>query len=222
LAALRSVVELARDAGVVDWSLNVKGLRARAYRDTAGPCRADVAAVLAAADSHPDRVKATRDGALLRLLYGLALRRSEAVGLDLGHVDLDAGVVFVRGKGKHDREPMTIPGPTRRALARWLDIHPNPRSDAPLFPTLDRVSRGKRLSDRSVSRVLKVHCRAAGVRECAPHGLRHAAITAALDATNGDVRKVRAFSRHAKLETVAIYDDKRTDGAAEVAALVAM
>jgi integrase/recombinase XerC len=50
-----------------------------------------------------------------------------------------------------------------------------------------------------------------------PHGLRHTAITAALDAFNGDVRKARSFSRHANLATVALYDDARHDHAGAVA-----
>ncbi len=49
---------------------------------------------------------------------------------------------------------------------------------------------------------------ASGVR---PHGLRHSAITAVLDRTNGDFRAAREFSRHSKVETVAIYDDARQD-----------
>ena len=50
-----------------------------------------------------------------------------------------------------------------------------------------------------------------------PHGLRHTAITAALDAFNGDYRKTRAFSRHASLDTVRRYDDNRADHAGQVA-----
>ena len=46
-------------------------------------------------------------------------------------------------------------------------------------------------------------------RECRFHGLRHEGITAALNATNGDVRTVRMFSGHAKLETLLRYDDQR-------------
>ncbi len=42
-----------------------------------------------------------------------------------------------------------------------------------------------------------------------PHKLRHSAITAALDATGGDVRRVQRLSRHARLETVMVYDDNR-------------
>lgn len=50
----------------------------------------------------------------------------------------------------------------------------------------------------------------------APHGLRHSAITTALDETN-DPRAVRSFSRHAKWETLMLYDDKRRDLGGKVA-----
>jgi hypothetical protein len=49
---------------------------------------------------------------------------------------------------------------------------------------------------------------------------RHAAITAAITACGGDLRKARAYSRHASLETVARYDDNRSDHAGQVAAVV--
>tara|TARA_B100000519_G_C14125794_1_gene382767 strand:+ start:30 stop:251 length:222 start_codon:yes stop_codon:yes gene_type:complete len=42
-----------------------------------------------------------------------------------------------------------------------------------------------------------------------PHGLRHTAITDALEATGGDIRRVRLFSRHKDINTVLIYDDAR-------------
>jgi integrase/recombinase XerC len=56
---------------------------------------------------------------------------------------------------------------------------------------------------------------------CRPHGLRHAGITAALDATHGDVRSVQAYSRHRDVRTILRYDDARTDTAGTVARRVA-
>ena len=50
-----------------------------------------------------------------------------------------------------------------------------------------------------------------------PHGLRHAAITAALDETNGNVRAARRFSTgHASIEVLMRYDDNRKDVGGEV------
>lgn len=220
LAALRSLVDLARDTGLVDWRLDVRGLRARSYRDTRGPAREDVEAILAAADSQDTPQLAARDGAMLRLLYGLALRRAELAALDVA--DLDDGRVWVRAKGCHDKAPLSVPRAVLEALAAWLAAHPDPRPDAPLFVRLDRAGAGERLTPHSVGRALKRACETAETRAYAPHALRHSAITAALDATGGDVRRVRAYSRHAKLETVATYDDHRRDGGGEVAELVAL
>jgi integrase/recombinase XerC len=50
----------------------------------------------------------------------------------------------------------------------------------------------------------------AGIKkQMSPHRIRHSAITAALDATDGDVRKVQKLSRHRNLNTLMIYDDNR-------------
>jgi integrase/recombinase XerC len=54
-----------------------------------------------------------------------------------------------------------------------------------------------------------------------PHGLRHQAVTRALDLTGGDVRAVAKFSRHRNLQTLVRYDDARRDTGGEVAAIVA-
>jgi len=53
------------------------------------------------------------------------------------------------------------------------------------------------------------------------HGLRHAAITEALEPTNGNVRAVARFSRHRSISVVMKYDDARDDMAGKVAKLVA-
>jgi integrase/recombinase XerC len=53
-----------------------------------------------------------------------------------------------------------------------------------------------------------------------PHRIRHWSITAALDATAGDVRKVQKLSRHANLNTLMIYDDNRINHQGEVTQLL--
>jgi integrase/recombinase XerC len=51
--------------------------------------------------------------------------------------------------------------------------------------------------------------------------LRHAAVTAALDLTGGDIRAVQKFSRHRDVRVIERYDDSRKDLAGEVARRVA-
>ena len=55
-----------------------------------------------------------------------------------------------------------------------------------------------------------------------PHGLRHTAVTRALEATGGDLRRAQRFSRHRDVRTLLVYDDHRRDLAAAVAELVAV
>jgi len=218
ISAIKSVLDLARAFGTIDWKIECRGVKARAYRDTRGPKRPAVVAMVegTAAAQCPER-----DAALLKLLYGCALRRGEVEALNVGHLDLERGLVMVRGKGFADRAPVSVPAPVVAALRAWLAVHPSPVEASPLFVAVDRAHKGARLTGRSIARVVEAAAASAGERRVSPHALRHAAITAALDATNGDVRAVARFSRHAKIETVAVYDDNRRDGAGAIAAMVA-
>jgi len=218
LAALRSLVKLAGTLGLVPWRLEVPGVKAKAYRDTRGPGREGVSAILGNAARRADR-KGARDAALVRLLHDLGLRRAEAVALDVADVDLDGGAVYIVGKGRGEKERFTLPEPTAAALRAWLDARgPEP---GPLFVNLDRAGKGHRLTGRSVHRIVERLGKQAGIK-ARPHGLRHAAITEALDKTGGDVRAVQRFSRHADVRTLQVYDDARTDLAGKVARLVAV
>ncbi len=85
---------------------------------------------------------------------------------------------------------------------------------------MDGARKGQRLTGRSVVRVLGRIGAEVGL-QVRPHGLRHAAITEALEATYGDVRKVQRFSRHRDTRTPTVYDDNRRDIGGEVAKLVA-
>ncbi len=218
LAALRSLVKLARTFGLVSWELEVPNVKAQPYRDTRGPGREGFRQLLRELEQCPDRAKAVRDRALLRLLYDLALRRSEAASLDVAHVSLEAGTVSIRGKGRSERVTLTLPEPTVCALRAWLEIRGT--EPGPLFLNADRARKGRRLTGRSVARIVGKLGNAVGLR-VRPHGIRHASITEALDLTRGDVRKVQKFSRHRDLRTLTVYDDNRRDLAGEVAKLVA-
>jgi integrase/recombinase XerC len=115
LAALRSLVQLARTLGMVPWSLEVENMKAQSYRDTRGPGRTGFRRLLEAVSNERDR-------AILRLLHDLGLRRGEVVALDLEDVDLEAGTVWVLGKGRTQKEQLTLPEPTRAALAAWISV----------------------------------------------------------------------------------------------------
>lgn len=230
LAALRSVVKLGRTLGRVAWAIEIGNVKAEARRDARGPDAAGWRKVWKAAVARGDGPGAVRDRAILATLFDLALRRAELVALDLDDVDLAAGYVRVIGKGKREKERITLPDPTRKALAEWVAARgPAP---GPLFHRLDRAADSSHngpglshdttpLTGRAVADLVNRVGREAGLdRTLRPHGLRHSAITAALD-SGADVREVRRYSRHAKLETIIRYDDNRTDMAGRIARKVA-
>jgi integrase/recombinase XerC len=157
---------------------------------------------------------------VLRLLNDLGLRRGELVALDVADVDLEAMTpkVAVLGKGRTERELLTLPNETQAALRAWLKVRG--QEPGPLFANFDRARKGGRLTGRSVARIVGELGRAVGL-VVRPHGLRHAAITDALDAMHGDMRRVQRFSRHRDVRTLGIYDDNRQDLGGDVAKLVA-
>jgi integrase/recombinase XerC len=227
LAALRSAVAIARRLGRVSWSLDVDSPKSESYRDTSGPGTDNYRAMLAVvqADATSGLPSGFRDVALLRCLHDLGLRRGEAVSLDVGDMDLDGSTVAVVGKGKTEANRLTLPGPTRKALAAWIESRGTPLPGTPLFIRLDRAKDDAapgRLTGDGARRIIDRIARRAGVEATVrPHGLRHLAVTEALDATRGDYRKVMKFSRHAKVETILRYDDNRLDVAGEVAGMIA-
>lgn len=217
LAALRSLVKLARLLGIVTWSLEVEAVESETYRDTRGPGVEGVRRLFALTDARVD-AKAKRDKAIIRLLFDLGLRRGEVVSLDVEDVDLEAGTVAVLGKGRTGRTLLTLPEPTKAALRSWLEARG--AEPGPLFVNFDRARKGSRLTGTSIYRLVRDLGLEAGLK-VRPHGLRHAAITRALDLTNGDVRAVQRFSRHRDVRIVNRYDDNRRDLAGDVARLVA-
>lgn len=218
LSALRAVVRLARAQGLVAWDLEVPGVRREPYRDTRGPGRRGVRALLAEV-ADPTTPKGLRDRAIVRLLCDLALRRAEVTAIDVEDVDLVGATVAVLGKGRSGKVKLTLPDPTREALAAWLAVRG--AESGPLFPNCARGGRGTRLTGTSLARIVRGLGAAAGIADLHPHQLRHAAITEALDQTRGDVRAVQRFSRHADPRTLLLYDDARRDQAGDVARLVA-
>jgi len=218
LAAVRSITKVARMTGLVGFTLEVPGVKSESYRDTRGPGRDGYRRLLDALDARLD-AKAKRDRAAVRLLYDLALRRGEVVSLDMEHLDLEAGKLSVLGKGRTERELVSLPEPTKAALLAWLEVRGT--EPGPLFTNFDRAGKGNRLTGRSLHRIVRDLGKAAGLEKVRPHGLRHAAITEALSLTNGNVRMVQKFSRHKDLRTLNVYDDNRQDLGGAVAALVA-
>jgi len=222
LAALRSLVKLARTLGMVSFSLEIQNMKAEAYRDTKGPGKAGFKAMLDQTQNpktEKKKTKAVRDQAILRLLYDLGLRRGEVVSLVLQDVDIENGTIAVMGKGRTQKVSLTLPQETRSTLSAWIELRGE--EPGPLFINLDPAGKGDgRLCANGLYRAIRAIGKKAGIRT-RPHGLRHSAITQALDLTNGNYQAVAKFSRHKNVQVITLYDDNRKDLGGNIAAMVA-
>ncbi|MEN6457753.1 MAG: tyrosine recombinase XerC [Thermoguttaceae bacterium] len=157
-----------------------------------------------------------RDRAILETMYSAGLRVSELVGLDDGDLDFDAGLLRVRGKGRRERLA-PVGSYATKALHRWLRVrtlHPRIKAGpaAPVF-----VNRfGRRLTTRSVARMLEKYLKLAGLdRRTSPHSLRHSFATHLLD-RGADIRSVQELLGHKSLVTTQIYTHVSTTTLREV------
>lgn len=222
LAAIKSLVAMGRKIGVCNFSLeDVSGEKVAKYRDTTGIDSETFKRVLQQCDR--STLQGKRDYALLRLLWGNALRRNEVSQLNIGDFDPDSKTLRILGKGRGTQsEVIDLGEATTDALADWLEVSRGIRPDeAPLFISLDFHNNGHRLTGDGLRKLVVRLCTKAGIKKTmSPHRIRHSAITAALDATDGNVRKVQKLSRHRQLDTLMIYDDNRGRDQAEVTGLL--
>jgi integrase/recombinase XerD len=147
---------------------------------------------------------ALRDRALLELMYACGLRASEATDLEVGDVDLTAGVLRARGKGSKER---LVPvgreaiNAVRAYLERGRPMLTATSDDRHLFVN----RRGTGLTRQGLYKIVQRHARAVGLEDrMSPHTLRHTFATHLL-AGGCDLRAVQEMLGHADIATTQIY-----------------
>ena len=154
-----------------------------------------------------------RDTALFTLLYGCGLRIAEALALDVRDAPRPGSDAPLRvlGKGGKQRIVPVLPA-VRAAIAGWLELHPSPAPEAPLFVGV----RGGRLDPAVAQRTLRMFRRLNGLPEHAtPHSLRHSFATHLLEA-GADLRSIQELLGHASLSTTQRYTSVETTRLVEV------
>jgi site-specific recombinase XerD len=218
LSALRGVLREAWRLGDISYETfrrvsdlaHVRGDRLRPRRsvDTGSIDR------LLAVTRGDQSLRGWRDLAVLSVLYGAGLRRSELASLDLAHVAGDRLMVF--GKGRQWRTA-NLGEEAAAALERWLQL----RGTAPgaLFFPIHRSGAllARRLSSEAVARIVTHRAHAAGVGELRPHDLRRAFATRLLE-RGVDVLLVQRILGHRSVATTELYDC-RIDRASQASAL---
>ncbi|MGL5876391.1 MAG: tyrosine-type recombinase/integrase, partial [Xenococcaceae cyanobacterium] len=221
LAAIKSLVNYAKQSGKCHYTLtNIKAMKLTPYRDTKGIDKELYRAILAAVDT--STIKGIRDRAILLLMWGNALRRSEVVTPNIKDYLPALRQLRIVGKGKSNQaELITLGSGTIKAIDFWLEARGETNPSEPLFCAIHKSYYGHRLNTNSIYKLVQKYAKLAEIdKTMSPHRIRHSSITEALNLTNGDVRAVQKLSRHSNLNTLMIYDDNRQDLQGKVTGLL--
>jgi integrase/recombinase XerC len=155
-----------------------------------------------------------RDRALLELLYAAGLRVSELTGLNFADIDQKERVLRVVGKGDKERivpygskaqEALEKYWPLREELFLQASSSRGRHRDAPHTEAVFLNYAGRRLTQRSVGRIVKKYVRLVNVNwDLHPHSLRHAFATHLL-ADGADLRAIQELLGHQSLSTTQKY-----------------
>lgn len=214
LAAVRSLVKLARVIGRINWVLEIPAVRSEAYRDTRGPGLDGFRAIFATASAQKGDL-GIRNKAILRVLWSQGLRRAELVSLDLVDFDQQGKRLSILGKGRREKKWVELPPQTMAAIEDWIAVRGS--HDGPLFTNLDRRTRRTRLSGAGLYKVIRCLGEQVGIKT-RPHGIRHATISQRI-ASGMSLPDCQDFSRHSDVKTLLIYNDRLHNAAGRLAAM---
>ena len=209
LAALRSLFRYLCREGAL--AANPAGAVSSPLVERALPRHLPVEQVAEAMETPPtERFSGMRDRAILEVFYGGGIRLGELVGLNLSSLDLAEGTIKVMGKGRKERIA-PIGAKAQEALKAYLQR----RAEILLECDMSQVEagalflngRGKRLSRRTVQRIVECHLRAVSEDDSlSPHRLRHSFAAHLLDA-GADLVAVKELLGHATLAATQSYTE---------------
>ena len=209
LAAVRRLAHEAADAGLLSPDLaagiaRVKGVKQLGQRSGNWLTQEQSADVLRR--SRGESLRAKRDSAMLAMLFGCGLRRSELAGLELDDIQTRQGhwaIVDLIGKGGHIRT-VPIPQWAKQTLDEWLAAAGITKGR--VFRAVARGGKiwGSGISENVVWYVVRSCCQRAGLEHIAPHDLRRTC--AKLCHTNGgELEQIQFLLGHASVLTTERY-----------------
>jgi integrase len=209
LAAVRRLAYKAADAGLLSPELaagiaRVKGVKQLGHRSGNWLSLDQSSEVLKHASG--DSLRARRDYAMLAMLLGCGLRRSELVGLETDEVQTRQdhwAIVDLIGKGRRVRT-VPIPQWVKQALDRWMTAAGV--REGKIFRAVSKKGKvwGKGISQNLVWYVVRNCCKAAGLDHIAPHDMRRTCAKLC-HSGGGELEQIQFLLGHASVQTTERY-----------------
>ena len=215
MSAIRKLAAEAADNGLLAPELaagisRVKSAKTQGIRTGNWLSQLQAQALLSAPDI--STLRGLRDRAILAVLLGCGLRRSEVAALTFTHLQQrDGRWCIVDLVGKHGRV-RTAPMPTwvKVAVDAWAS--PAGLAEGYVFRPVNRSDRvtGGALGEKAVWQLIKPYAEAAGVPGIAPHDLRRTCAKLCR-AGGGDLEQIQLLLGHASVQTTERYLGTKQD-----------
>lgn len=154
------------------------------------------------------RLPTSADNARLRAIFSLlalqGLRQIELTRLNVKDIDLVAQTAMVQGKGRDDKEAVSLHPETVKTLKDYISI--NKVRDGALFFSNSNNNKNHRLTTRTIRQIVKTVLNELGI-EKSTHGFRHYFTTKLIKNYKGDLLEVAQYTRHRSLEMLQVYND---------------
>jgi site-specific recombinase XerD len=209
LAAVRRLAYEAADSGLLSPDLaagigRVKGVKQLGHRSGNWLSQDQSSEVLTQAFG--EELRAKRDYAMLAMLLGCGLRRSELAGLEVDDIQMRQdhwAIVDLKGKAGHIRT-VPIPRWAKRALDAWTSSAGI--TQGRVFRAISKMGKvwGTGISENVVWYVVKTCCQRAGLEHIAPHDLRRTCAKLCHN-NGGELEQIQFLLGHASVQTTERY-----------------
>jgi len=209
LSAIRKLAAEAADNRLLDADLaagiaKVRGVKNAGVRAGNWLTREQARELLRAPDT--STLKGTRDRAILAVLLGCGLRRSELVSLEVHQVEQRENrwvIVDFRGKGGRKRT-VPVPAWVKNAIDAWTSAAQI--TEGPIFRS---IGKGGRLKEGTLAQVgvwwlVKAYAEGIGIKNLAPHDLRRTCAKLCRK-SGGDLEQIQMLLGHASIQTTEKY-----------------
>ena len=156
-----------------------------------------------------ETIQGKRDYSIFVLMVTCGLRTIEVSRANVEDLTTlgEHTVLYILGKGREEKaEYIKVPEVTEKILREYLKERGSTTGKDPLFISLSNNNRGERISQRTVSGIIKEILKNAGYnsKRLTAHSLRHTAVTLSLLGGNS-LQEAQTFARHKNIATTQIY-----------------